>query len=137
MRYRKTIDDIDFKMLRKGDKCWIKVVPRIQESTPSTIYLKLNGVIHQWDIYNGIGRDVHKVYFKGDKCVPIFYLKLGDTYYRIDCGYENIKTTRIHENGKNELIVKKEIICNLSQTSCWAISIYSTSEPEKPPFNIM
>lgn len=124
-------------MLRKGDKCWIKAVPITQESTPSTLYLPLNGKMHQWDIYDISGRDAHKVYFKGTKCVPIFYLKSSDNRYRIDCGNNDIQIVSIIETHKNDSNFKKDCICDSSQTSCWAIAIYSTCEPEKSPFDMM
>ena len=136
-RFNTTINDIEFKMLRKGDNCWIKAVPIIQESTPSSLHIILNDDEHHWNVYDESGRDVHKVYFKGYKSTPSFYLKSGQDCFKIDCGHNDIKVLPITETHKIDTYLKDNCNCNSSQASCWAIAIYSTREPDKPPFDMM
>jgi len=124
-------------MLRKGDNCWIKAVPITQVSTPSSLHIILNGNEHHWDIYDESSRDVHTVYFKGHKTTPSFYLKLGQDCFRIDCDHNDIKVLPITETHKIDTYLKDNCYCNSSKASCWAIAIYSTREPEKPPFDEM
>lgn len=132
-----TINHIEFKMLRKGDDCWMKVVPTSQESTPSSLHIILNGEEHHWDIYDKSGRDKHKVYFKGYKSCPSFYLKSGQNCFRIDCDYDDIKLIPVTEMHKMDTYIKENCSCNSSQASCWAIAIYHTREPDKPPFDMI
>lgn len=136
-RFNAAINDIEFKMLRKGGNCWLKAVPVTQSSSPSSIHIVLNGEEHHWDIYDKSGRDVHKVYFKGYKSTPSFYLKSGQNCFRVDCNYDDIKVLPIAETHKMDVYLKDNCNCNSSQASCWAIAIYSTREPDKPPFDMM
>lgn len=124
-------------MLRKSDNCWIKVVPTTQSSSPSSLHIILNGEEHNWDIYGKSGRDVHKVYFKGYETTPSFYLISGKNCFRIKCDYDDIKVIPIKETHKIDIYIKDNYNCNSSQASCWAIDIYSTREPDKPPFDMM
>ena len=124
-------------MLRKGDNCWIKTIPITQESTPSVLHFILNGEEHHLDIYDKSGRDKHNVYFKGHKSTPSFYLKSGEDCFRIECEYDDIKVIPITETRKMDTYLKDNCNCNSPQASCWAIAIYSTSELDKPPFDMM
>ncbi len=124
-------------MLRKGDNCWIKAVPIIQESTPSVLHFILNGEEHHLDIYDKSGRDKHNVYFKGHKSTPSFYLKSGEDCFRIDFDYDDIKVLPITKTHKMDTYLKNKCYCISSQASCWAIAIYHTREPDKPPFDEM
>jgi len=124
-------------MIRKGDNCWIKAVPITQESTPSSLHIILNDNEHHWDIYDESGRDVHKVYFKGYKSAPSFYLKSGQDCFRIDCGHNDIKVLPITETHKIDTYLKDSCNYNSPQASCWAIAIYSTRELDKPPFDMI
>ena len=123
-------------MIRKDDNCWIKVVPTVQQSIPTTIYINLNDREHQWEIYDKSGREKHNIYFKGFKITPSFYLKSGDNCYRIDCEYDIINILPIKKKHK-KVFLKKKCYNSSSQGSCWAIAIYSTRIPEKYPFDIM
>jgi hypothetical protein len=134
-RFNTTINDIGFKMIRKDDNCWIKAVPITQLSTPSSLHIILNGDEHHWDIYGESGRDVHKVYFEGYKSTPSFYLKSGQNCFRVDCGVDGIKVLPITETHRMDAYIKKNCNCISSQASCWAIAIYFTREPDKPPFD--
>jgi len=136
-KFNITINDIEFKMIRKNEYCWIKAVPITQESTPSALHIILNGEEHHWNIYDKSGRDVHKVYFEGYKSTPSFYLKSGQNCFRVDCDYEDIKVIPITETHKMGTYIKDNCFCTSSQASCWAIAIYHTREPDKPPFDMM
>jgi len=137
MKFNTTINDIEFKMIRKGDNCWIKAVPLTQQSTPSSLHIILNGEDHHWDVYDESGRDIHKVYFEGYKSTPSFYLKSGENSFRIDCDVDVIKVLPITETHKMDTYLKDKCYCISLQASCWAIAIYSTSRPDKSPFNEM
>jgi len=124
-------------MLRKDDNCWIKAFPITQESTPSSLHIILNDEEHHWDVYDKSGRDTHKIYFKGYKSTPSFYLKSGQNSFRIDCDVDDIKVLPITETHKLDTYLKDKCSCISSQASCWAKAIYYTSRPDKPPFDEM
>ena len=50
--FNTTINDIEFKMIRKKDNCWIKAEPINRVATPSSLYIILNGESHHWDVYD-------------------------------------------------------------------------------------
>ena len=131
------INDIEFKMMRKEEYCWIKVEPFNRTSAPSSIHFILNGEDHHWDIYDKNGKEANKVYFKGFKSAPSFYLKSGENFYRVDCNFDNIKVLPITKSHKMEDYIKNKCDCISSQASCWAVDIYYTSRPDKHPFNLM
>ena len=124
-------------MLRKGDNCWIKIIPMTQQSTPSSLHIILNREEHNWDIYDESGRDKHQVYFKGHNNTPSFYLKSGENSFRVDCKYDDIKILPIAKTHKMDNYINKNCNINSPQSSCWAIDIYSTSKPDRPPFDMM
>ena len=136
IRFKGIINNIEFKMMRKGDKCWIKVVPLIRESTPSSLYILLNNEYYHWDIYDKNGREAHEIYFEGTECIPCFYLKSGENCYQIDCD-NNIKVIPITEDHIQDSYIKEKCCCNSPQASCWAKAVYYTSRHDKPPFNEM
>ena len=136
-RFNAVINDIEFKMIRKGENCWIKAEPISRISTPSSLHIILNGEEHHWDVYDESGRESHKVYFEGYESTPSFYLKSGQNCFRIDCGYDEIKPVPITETHKFDIYMKDNCCCISSQASCWAVSLYHTSRPDKPPFNEM
>jgi hypothetical protein len=136
-KFNTTINDIEFKMLRKDDKCWIKVVPIIQNSAPSSLHIIVNREDHHWDIYDENRRDIHKVYFKGDKSTPSFYLISGEDCFRIDCNNDGFKVLPITENHQMDSYLKDYCNCSSLRASVWAIAIYSTNMSEKPPFSEM
>lgn len=71
------IDNIEFKMIRKEDNCWIKVVPIKRKSTSSSLHIIINGKEYNFDIYDKNGIEAHRIYFKGYKILPSFYLIFG------------------------------------------------------------
>lgn len=131
------INKIEFNMMRKGDKCWIKAVPLIRVSIPSSLHIILNDEYHHWDVYDKDGTEAHKIYFGGEKCEPSFYLKSGENSYRIDCNSDKIKVIHITEKHSRDSYIKENCNCISPQASCWAKNVYYTSRPDKPPFNEM
>jgi hypothetical protein len=124
-------------MLRQDDNCWIKAVPVIQFSIPSSLHIILNGEDHHWDMYDENGREANKVYFKGYKTTPCFYLKSGENRFRIDFNVDDIKVLPITKTHKMDTYLNDNCHCISSKASCWAKSIYYTSRPDKPPFDEM
>jgi hypothetical protein len=133
-KFNKIINDIEFKMIRNDDNCWIKVEPLIQHSAPASLHIILNDEDHHWDIYDNTERDTNKIYFKGYKCTPSFYLKSGDSCFRIDCNYDGFEFLPIEESHSMDGYLKDFCHCKSLKASCWAIAIYYTSRREKPPF---
>lgn len=136
-KFNAIINDIEFKMIRKDDNCWIKAEPINRVATPSSLHIILNGEDHHWDIYDESGREAHKVYFEGYKSAPSFYLKSGENRFRVDCDYNKIHVLPIIETHTLDTYVKDNCHCISSQTSCWATAIYYTKTPDKPPFDDM
>jgi len=131
------IEDIEFRMIREDEKCWIKVVPMKRKSIPSSLHIILNDEYHHWAIYDKDGREAHKIYFKGERLCPSFYLKCGKNCYRINFDKLGIKSIPITESHNLDRFLKENCYCNSPQASCWAKSVYFTSRPDKPPFNEM
>jgi hypothetical protein len=136
-RFDKIIKDIEFRMIKDNDKCWIKVVPLKRKSIHSSLYIILNDEYHKWDIYDKDGKEAHEIYFKGEKVFPSFYLKYGKNSYKIDFNKLGIKSTPITEGHTLDKFLKENCYCNSPQASCWAKSVYFTSRPDKPPFDEM
>jgi len=124
-------------MIRDKEKCWIKVVPLIRVSYPSSLHLILNDECYNFEIYDENGREAHIIYFEGFKIRPNFYLKSGKNSYRIRCNNDDIKIIPITEVHKQESYIKENCHCISSQASCWAKAVYYTSRPEKSPFDEM
>ena len=137
IRVHNTINDIKLSMIRKGDNCWIKIVPINRQSTPSSLHIILNGEDHHWDIYDENRIESHKVYFEGYKSTPSFYLKSGEDRFRIDFDIDKIIVLQITENHRMDTYLETKCHCISSKASCWAVSLYYTSRPEKTPFNEM
>lgn len=136
-RFNTKINDIEFKMLRKNDDCWIKAEPINRLSTPSSLHIILNGEDHHWDIYDENGRETHKIYFEGYKSTPSFYLKSGQDCFSVNCDYDDIKVLPITETHSMDTYIKDNCSCISPQASCWATAIYYTKRPDKPPFDLM
>jgi hypothetical protein len=136
-RYHNKLNDIEFRMIRKDEKCWIKIVPLIRESIPSSLHLILNNEFYSWDIYDKNGRESHEIFFEGVNTIPSFYLKSDENCYRIDCKYDSIKVIKIRNNHKQDIYIKENCNCLSPQASCWAKDIYFTSRPDKSPFDEM
>ncbi len=124
-------------MIRKGDNCWIKVVPAVRVSTPSSLHLILNGEEHHFDIYDKSGRETHEVYFKGYKSNPSFYLKFKENSFKIDCGHNDIKSIPITETHKLATYIKDNCSSKSPEASCWAVAVYFTKRRDKSPFDEM
>ncbi len=124
-------------MIRKDDNCWIKAEPINRISTPSSLHIILNGEDHHWDVYDDAGQESHKIYFEGYKSTPSFYLKSGENRFRIDCNVDDIKVLPITETHMLGTYLKDNCYCVSSQASCWAIAVYYTTKPDKPPFDEM
>ena len=137
MRFDTIINDIEFKMIRKGDHCWIKAIPINRVSTPSSLHLILNDEEHHFDIYDKSGREAHEVYFEGYKSTPSFYLKSGEDSFRIDCGRNDIKCIPITQTHKFDTYMKDNCCCVSSNASCWAVAVYYTKRRDKSPFDEM
>ena len=136
-KFHTIINKIDLKMMRKNEKCWIKIVPLIRISIPSSLHFILNNEYYNWDIFDKNGREAHKVYFEGFKSAPSFYLKSGEKSYRITFNYDGISVIPITKAHKQDNFVKENCHCISSQTNCWAKAVYYTSRPDKPPFDEM
>lgn len=95
-------------MIRKDDNCWIKVIPTVQQSIPTTLYINVNDTEHQWDIYDKSGREKHNIYFEGYRIEPSFYLRSRDNCYRIDCNYKSINVHPIDKKHKMNIYLKKQ-----------------------------
>ena len=74
---------------------------------------------------------------KGYKSTPSFYLNSGQNCFRVDCGVDDIKVLPITETHKMDTYMRDNCYCISSQASCWAVAIYYTKEPDKPPFDEM
>jgi len=137
VRFDTIIKDIEFKMIRKGDRCWIKAIPINRVSTPSSLHIFLNGEEHHFDIYDKSGREAHEVYFEGYKCMPNFYLKSGGDSFRIDCSRNDIKCIPITQTHKFDTYMRNNCCCVSSNASCWAVAVYFTKRRDKSPFDEM
>ena len=136
-RYNTKIDNIEFKMIRKEDNIWIKVEPIKRKSISSSLHIILNRKEYNFEIYDINGTEANRIYLKGYKILPSFYLIFGKKSFRVDCKLNEIiilPITEVHEM-KNYL----EENCNISSLNalCWAVAVYYTSRPEKPPFDEM
>jgi len=124
-------------MMRKGNHCWIKVVPITRASVPSSLHFILNGEEHCFELYDKSGREAHEVYFEGHSCMPSFYLKTGENSFRVDCIKNGIKSIQITETHDLETYVKDNCSWKSSDASCWAVAVYYTKRRDKSPFNEM
>lgn len=131
------IDNIEFKMIRKEDNCWIKVVPIKRKSTSSSLHIIINGKEYNFDIYDKNGIEAHRIYFKGYKILPSFYLIFGKKSFKVDCKLNEIKILPITEVHEIKNYIEKNCSINSINASCWAVAVYYTSRPEKSPFDEM
>ena len=131
------IKDIEFRMIREHDKCWIKVVPLKRKSIPSSLHIILNNEYHHWDIYDKDGKENHIIYFKGERICPSFYLKCGNNSYIFNFENQGIKSIPITEEHNIDKFLKQNCYFNSPQATCWGKSVYFTSRPDKPPFDEM
>lgn len=136
-KYNIIINNIEFRMIRKGANCWIKAVSLIRLSNPSSIHIILNDEYYHWDIYDENGIEAHEIYFEGSEITPSFYLKSGNECYRIDFKNNEIKVISINKVHKPKDYIKENCKNNSLCAFCWAKAIYYTSRSDKPPFNEM
>jgi len=135
--FNKIVKDIEFKMIRNEDNCWIKVEPIKRKSTLTSLYIILNSIEHNFDIYDKNGVEAHKIYFKGYKITPSFYLTFGEKSFKIDCALDDIKIIPIIKTHEMKNYIEKNCSFASLDASCWAVAVYYTSRPEKPPFDEM
>jgi len=136
-RFDIVINDIELKMMRKGNHCWIKAIPISRISMPSSLHFILNGEEHHFDIYDSSGREAHEVYFEADKCTPSFYLKSVENSFRIDFKDREIKKIPIKKTHKFDTYIRDNCSCKSSDASCWAAAVYYTKRHDKSPFDEM
>jgi hypothetical protein len=137
MIFNSKIKDIEIKMIRENNNCWIKVVPSKRASQPSCLYFIINDEFHNFDIYDKNGKETYEIYFEGLKCKPCFLLISGNEQYKINFDNSGIIIIPIDKPPILENYLKENCSCISPQTSCWAKAIYFTSKPDKYPFNIM
>lgn len=133
----KIVNNVEFKMLRKGKECWIKIVPSFRSSNPTSIYIILNGEKYNLDIYDKNGNETHNVFFKGINITPSFYIKSEGNCFRVDCKNNDIKIIRANEEYNIEDYLKNNCSYNSPQTVLWAVNVFYTKTPDKPPFDMM
>jgi hypothetical protein len=124
-------------MLRKGNKCWIKIVPLVSKSNSSSLHFILNNEEHHWDIYDKNGNNVHIVYLQGSNIEPSFYLKSKNRIFIIQFRKDEIKIMKISKNHDMKGYINNN--CNICspKANCWAIAIYHTRESEKFPYDLI
>ena len=127
--------NIEYKMLRENENCFIKIEPIARVSNPSTLYISLNNEIHRWEIYDKNGTEANIVYFKGCNCKPRFYLKTGYNMFEVLFNTEKIYIKSILKKHKIENYIKKNCDCKSKDASCWATAIFYSKRPDKPPFD--
>jgi len=131
-----TIKDIDFKMIRKNEKCWIKIEPIKRNSVHSTIFIFINGEEHHWDIYDQNGSEKHIVYFEGESVNPCFFIKSEKCQFTVAFA-KNIKiNTKLKVENIDDFL-KNNCNCISQKVTCWAKDLFITSRPDKSPFNEM
>ncbi len=131
----KKINDIEIKILRENEECYIKIVPVNHKSTPKKIFICINNENYNWDIYDQNGRDMHKIYLKGKEIEPCFYLIDQKETYEIICKLNKIIVNKISNN--NGFHVEYKNNCISSKVTFWGVNTYRTSRKEKSPFIYM
>jgi len=58
----KTVNNIEFKMLRKGKECWIKIIPSSMRSDQTGLHIILNDEKYSFDIYDKHGNETHNIF---------------------------------------------------------------------------
>jgi len=136
-RYQKIVDKIKISMIKSGDKIWIKISPIVRKFFPTNLQFILNDECYNFEIYDINGIEAHKIYFKGVKCNPSFYIKSEKNNYRIDFGDNGIIANPISNINNINNHIKKNCNFKSSNSCCWAKAVYYTSRPEKTPFDEM
>jgi len=133
----KTVNNIEFKMLRKDKDCWIKIIPSSIKSDPASLHIILNNQEYQLDIYDQHGNEKHNIFLKGEKIEPSFYINSSQCFFRVDCKNTGIKIVQINEKHKTDEYLKNNCSFTSPQTVLWAVNVFYTKTPDKPPFDIM
>lgn len=129
--------NIEFKMIRENEKCFIKIEPIVRVSKPSTLYISLKNDIHSWEIYDKNGTESNIIYFKGSNCKPSFFLKTEENLFEILFDRKKINVESMLKKQNTENYIKKNGNCNSEDASCWATAIFYSKRPDKPPFDEM
>ena len=135
--FSKTVNNIEFKMLRKGEECWIKIIPSLIRYDPTSLHIILNNESYHFDIYDENGNEKHNIFFKGERITPSFYIKSEQGCFRIDCKNNGIKTVQITEKHNIDDYLKNNCSFISPKTTIWAVNIFYTKTPDKTPFNTM
>jgi hypothetical protein len=135
--FNKTVNNVEFKMLRKGEECWIKIVPSSIKSDPTSLHIILNDEKYHFDIYDNYGNELHNIFLKGERITPSFYSKSEQNCFRVDCKNNGIETVQINEKHKIDDYLKNNCSFISPQATLWAVNIFYTKTPDKPPFDTM
>jgi hypothetical protein len=133
----KKINDIQINMLREKEKCYIKIIPLTQKSSPKKLFITINGEKYNWEIYDKNGKDSHRIYLKGQQIEPCFYMIDSKNLYKIFCKKNDIDIKKLSKENKNKIFEKDINNCISSDITCWGVNIYMTSRKEKSPFCFM
>ncbi len=135
--FNKTVNNIEFKMLRKGKECWIKIIPSLMRYDQTRLHIILNKEEYGFDIYDKQGNETHNIFLKGENITPSFYIKSGLSCFRIDFKENDIKVVQITEKHNMADYLKNNCSFTSPQTIIWAVNIFYTKTPDKPPFDTM
>ncbi len=108
-----------------------------RKSKPTSLHINLNNEQYDFNLYDKDGVESDKIYFKGIKITPSFYLISKEKRFRVDFKNNKINIIPINEIHQTENYIKNNCSFISHQSICWAISKFYTSKPEKPPFNQM
>jgi len=135
--FNKTVNNIEFKMLRKGKECWIKIIPSLMRYDQTRLHIILNKEEYGFDIYDKQGNETHNIFLKGENITPSFYIKSGLSCFRVDFKENDIKVVQITEKHNMADYLKNNCSFTSPQTIIWAVNIFYTKTPDKPPFDTM
>ena len=106
-------------------------------SKPTSLHINLNNEQYEFNLYDKDGVESDKIYFKGTKIIPSFYLISKEKRFRVDFKNNKINIIPINEIHQTEKYIKNNCSFISPESICWAISKFYTSKPEKPPFDQM
>ncbi|KYK23591.1 hypothetical protein AYK21_02340 [Thermoplasmatales archaeon SG8-52-2] len=136
-KFQKIIGNIEIKMIKSNEKCWIKISPIVRKYLQTNLRFVLNDEIYNFEIYDKNGIESHDFYFEAVKCNPSFCLISEEKKYKIDFNQSGIKIKSLNELNKLEDFLKQKCNNISVNSSCWAKAVYYTSRPDKPPFDEM
>lgn len=135
-RFKITEKNIEFKMIRQNNNCWIKITPLKPLSVPTILHICLNNEHYSWEIYDSNGKEKHKIYFEGHDCNPIFFLNIGKNNFKFKFNLNSIDFIKIKKPFKLEFL-RRNYNCISPKANCWAKDVFYTSRPDKYPFDEM